>query len=463
MALDSFLGIQRTPGGRGTKPIARSQSHLSKSNGGWQSQRWHLWLLLAGLLLRVAYVLTVDKESSFGGWDGKEYYAYGQSLLGLRWDNYPRFFNNIRPPFYPIFLTPFLAVSDQIVWHIQLFQCGLGVLQALILAKIVGRWVGQRSGHETGQRAGNWAFVIALFHPFLIYYCGFVLTETLFITLLWFGIACLQRLEGPESENKTRWLVGGAIALGLACLTRPTLQLFLPIAAIWIGCRFWRTTGWMTGLKQMASFTAIVSVFLLPWMLGNLWVHGEFTLAPGTANTAYAFSNSPDYLSMYEAKTKDEYYKSFERLTTRFSLESGVQPETWMSEARDFRQNHRADWLRLQWYKFKHFWTPWLNPMIFSRANILISVITITPLFLLGAVELLRRLPTRDPFLFLLVGLIAVGYLVAGFLFHVQVRYRFPYVDLTLMVLSASLLGQMQLSRLRGLKLVKLLRPVPAN
>jgi hypothetical protein len=90
-------------------------------------------------------------------------------------------------------------------------------------------------------------------------------------------------------------------------------------------------------------------------------------------------------------------------------------------------------------------------------------VITITPLFLLGAVELLRRLTTRDPFLLLLVGLIAVGYLVAGFLFHVQVRYRFPYVDVTLMILTASLLGQLQLSRLGGLKLAKLHRPVAAN
>ncbi|HEY0431457.1 MAG TPA: glycosyltransferase family 39 protein [Pyrinomonadaceae bacterium] len=442
--------------------IPGTQSDVTNSNAGWRWQKWHLWLLVAGLLLRVAFALTVDKESSFGGWDGKEYYAYGQSLLALRWDNYPRFFNNIRPPFYPIFLTPFLAVNDQIVWHIQLFQCGLGVLQAFILAKVVGRWLGQRAGNGDGQRAGNWAFVIALFHPFLIYYCGFVLTETLFITLLWFGIACLQRLADPGQENQTRWLVGGAVALGLGCLTRPTLQLFLPIAALWIGWRVWRSYDWMTGLKRMAAFTAIVSALLLPWMIGNLCAHGEFTLAPGNTQVSYAFSNSPEYLRMYESKTKQEYYENFEGLIRKFSVESGTSPETWIAEARDFRQNHREEWWRLQAFKFKHFWTPWLNPLIFSRANVLISLVTITPLFLLGALELVRRRRIIDPFLVLLLGLIAVGYLVGGFLFHVQVRYRFPYVDLTLMILSASLLGQLQLSKLRDLKLVRMLRPVRA-
>src|SRR3984893_1437228 len=278
-----------------------SQKLVAGVSSDWTLQNWHVWLLVIGLLLRCAFVLTVNKESSFGGWDGKEYYAYGQSLLALRWDHYPRYFNNIRPPFYTIFLTPFLALNDHIVWHIQLFQSVLGVVQAFILAKIACHWA--------GRRAGNWAFVVALVHPFLIYYCAFVLTETLFITLLWFGILCLQRLDAPLAAVRTRWLTLGAAALALACLTRPTVQVFLPLAALWIGWRIWRMNDRITAVKSVGYFTTIVSVLLLPWMIGNLWAHGEFSLGPGTAQTAYAFSNSPDYLRMYEAKTKREYYE----------------------------------------------------------------------------------------------------------------------------------------------------------
>ena len=42
----------------------------------WTWRRWHLWAAAAGLLIRIAYCLTVSKESSFAGWDGKEYFAY---------------------------------------------------------------------------------------------------------------------------------------------------------------------------------------------------------------------------------------------------------------------------------------------------------------------------------------------------------------------------------------------------
>src|SRR5207253_4461587 len=153
---------------------------VAADTNGWRLQNWHLWLLVVGLLIRIAFSLTVDKESSFGGWDGKEYFAYAQSLVHLRWDDYPRYFNSIRPPFYPIFLMPFVAINDQVVWPIQMIQSAIGCLQALILAGIMGRW--------RGRRAANWALVIALFNPFLIYYCAFVLTETIFITLLWSAI-----------------------------------------------------------------------------------------------------------------------------------------------------------------------------------------------------------------------------------------------------------------------------------
>lgn len=403
----------------------------------WSWQRRHLPVLIFGILIRFLFAMSMDREATFGGWDGKEYYAYAQSLLALKWDNYPRYFNNIRPPFYPIFLTPFIAINDHVIWHIQLAQCLLGAAQVIILAKIAGRWA--------GKEAGNWAFIFAVFYPFFIYYPAFVLTETVFITLLWLGIACLQRSN--DLTTGLRWLVGSALALGFACLTRPALQPFLAVAVFWIGWRMWQTQGWAVAFKRMGLFTILVSAILLPWMIGNRLVHGEFTLAPGGAVTAYALSNSPEYLRMYEAKTKEEYYQNSDRLAARFSVDSGISQETWMKEARDFRQNHSADWWLLQWYKFKHFWTPWLNPVIFSRANFLISLLANTPLFLLAGAELIRRRGKSDPFLVLLLGLVAVGYLVAGFLFHVQVRYRIPYVDVTFMLLTASLLGALASQR----------------
>jgi len=301
------------------------------------------------------------------------------------------------------------------------------------LAHIAGRW--------RGQRAGNWAFAIALFHPFLIFYCGFVLTETVFIALLWGGIACLQRLSEPQPNNPIRWLTYGGVALALACLTRAPLQLFLPVAALWIGWQSLRNDDWRCALKRTAYFTTVVSVLLVPVMARNYVVYGEISLAPGAGPEMFAWGNSPEYLNLNEAQTKDEYYRIQDQLTARLSVAASASLGPWLQEVHDFRQNRRADWWRLQWYKFKHFWTPWLTPLICSRSNYLISMVANTPLFLLAAIELFRPRARRDAFLILLLGLIAIGYLVGGFLFHVQVRYRIPYVDVTFILLTASLLG----------------------
>lgn len=419
--------------------------HLLSREKRWKWQRWHLWLLIIGLLIRVVYGLMVSREASFGGWDGKEYYAYAHSLLAFQGDAYPRYFNSIRPPFYPIFLIPFIILKDNSVWHIQLAQAGLGVLQAFVLAKIAGRW--------RGQRAGNWAFALALFHPFLIYFCAFVLTETIFILLLWCGIGCLQRVNDPKLDSATGWLTLSAASLALGCLTRAPLQLFLIVAVFWIGWRTLALKGWKIALQRMAYFTLVVSLLLLPWMIYNLRTHGEFTLAPGGGQAMYTLSNSPDYLHVFEATTKDEYYQAQDRMTRRISAEEKSSLEAWAAEVETWRQTHKADWLRLQWYKFKHFWTPWLNPVIFSRANFLMSVVSAAPLFLLAPVELWRRRKLRDPFLILLLGLIGVGYLVGGFLFHVQIRYRIPYVDISFLLLTASLLSSFSFKKLSEWKL----------
>ncbi len=404
--------------------------------GTWRLEKWHLWLLLLGFGLRFGYGLTVSHEAAFGGWDGKEFHAYAQSLLHWQGDDYPRFFNFIRAPFYAIFLMPFVAFSADWVWPIQLVQSLLGVLQAILLGRIAGCWA--------GPRAGQWAFLIALFHPFFIYYCAFVLTETVFITLLWAGMAALQNLASANPFPPTsswRPLNCAAVALALACLTRPGLQLFLILAVLWLGLQTGRRNGGWAALQRMTCFTLVVSALLLPWLLGNLWTHGEFTLAPRHGQAVFLQTHSLEYLHMNEAKTKADYYQAFTKSCSDISVNSPLPPESWMTIARAFPQEHPEEWRRLQGHKLVHFWTPWLNPLIFPRSQFLLSVFSQTPLFVLAALELWRRRRAIDSFLCLLLGLVAIGYVVGGLLFIVAVRYRIPFVDVAFLVLSASWLG----------------------
>jgi 4-amino-4-deoxy-L-arabinose transferase-like glycosyltransferase len=423
--------------------IKRRLAHLDE-NGiqpmRWTMNRYHLWLLIAGLILRIAFSLTVDKESSFGGWDGKEYYAYAHSILSLRWDNYPRYFNSIRPPLYPLFLVPFVYARDGSIWPIQFVQSVISVGQAVLLAQLVGRW--------RGQRAGSWALALVLFNPFLIYYCAFVLTETVFITLVWLGIYCFLRTRDPCAP--AAWLISAAVAFALACLTKAPFQLFLIFAFCWVGWTALNNAGLRNAVQRVALFTAIVSAVLLPAFIANYVSHSELSLAPGAGPEMYAYGNSPEYLRTQQAQTKSEYYEISDRLMGRLSVDSREALPAWINEVRNFR--YTRQWWLLQWLKFRHFWTPWLNPVIFSRGMFLLSLVSITPVFVLGALELLRLMKRPDAFLGLMVGLMVVGYTVGGLLFHVQVRYRIPYVDMAFIVLTASLLGRVHLPKLFSAK-----------
>ncbi|MGE0882717.1 MAG: glycosyltransferase family 39 protein [Blastocatellales bacterium] len=417
---------------------------ISEEERRWIWRHWHWWLLIIGLALRLALCLTVSKTAAFFGWDGTEYHAYAQSLLAGQGDEYPRVAYAIRPPFYPIFLVPFVAISSQIVWHIQLVQSVLGVISATILALVAGKLA--------GQKAGDWAFTISIVHPFLVNTVGYLMTENIFIPLLWGGVLFLMKSDSDSTRISNKDVTIAGLLLGLACLTRPPLQLFLVVAVCWIGWRAWKKQNIVSAIKRMALFTAVSSAALVPVLVWNWQKYREFTLSPHGWNVMYVYGNSSDYLQLYEAKTKQEYYKILDRMNVSISMEGAPALDSWLAETHRFRTNHPEDWFRLQWYKFRHFWTPWLNPLIFPRSIFVLSLFTVTPIFILGLIEIWKRRKSFDSFLVLLIGLIFVGYLVGGLLFHVQVRYRIPFVDVAFIVLTASFLGQLDFTRIFSLK-----------
>ena len=186
---------------------------MSDNSSIWRIQWWHVVLLCVGFLLRIGCAYHIGKDDPFGGWDGREYYGLATHLLSFQGFDYPRFFNFIRAPGYPLFLMPFIALSPHGLWPIQLANCLLGVFQVLLLAWITSQWA--------GPRAANYAFSLAVFHPFLFYFGSFIQTESLFITLLWLGIAGMQKFDAADRSISYRWVVWSGLALGLACLVRP--------------------------------------------------------------------------------------------------------------------------------------------------------------------------------------------------------------------------------------------------
>lgn len=87
------------------------------------------------------------------------------------------------------------------------------------------------------------------------------------------------------------------------------------------------------------------------------------------------------------------------------------------------------------------YWRPWLNPRAFSPALVAVSAAVMVPLSVFGAAAVASPL-RRHPFCKLLLLVIAVGFITGGLFFMTSVRFRVPFVDVSLMVLAAAWLGR---------------------
>ncbi len=420
-------------------------------------QRWLLSILLViGLGLRTGLSLRTDPESSLIELeDGIEYLAYARSIIDGKWDDHPRIYDLVRAPLYPLFLVPFEALTPQkgreltpsAKHHLEppvkvsrgMFRAIQAVQVALSLA--TAGLVGLIARRLAGPSAQIWATGFMALNPFVATFAGWVMTETLFIFLVWAALHQLQVFAAETGRRRTWRLVGAAVVLALGCLCRPTLQALLPFVALWAGWVVWRTEGWRPAVARMAILTAVVSTLLVPFQYRNWRHHGEFNLSPGYATAVACMANSEEYYRTLTAGSQEEYQAHLAVLFKDYHKSSGLKGEDWRRDARRFRQEHPGEFWHLQMLKVLIYWRPWLNPKAFSPAFVAVSAAVMVPLFVFGAAAVASPL-RRHPFCKLLLLVIAVGFITGGLFFMTSVRFRVPFVDVSLMVLAAAWLGR---------------------
>ena len=128
---------------------------------------------------------------------------------------------------------------------IQAVQVALS-LATVGLVGLVGRRL-------AGPAAQVWATGFMALNPFLATFAGWVMTETLFIFLVWAALHQLQAFAAETGRRRSWRLVGAGVVLALGCLCRPTLQALLPFVALWAGWRVWRTEMVFCRRGQLAS------------------------------------------------------------------------------------------------------------------------------------------------------------------------------------------------------------------
>lgn len=263
------------------------------------SQRTHrialMVVVLLGLAVRVLWVSSrpVDEAAMQALPDQQEYLTLGRHLLegqGLVFYD-DRFRANVyayRMPLYPAFVAA-CGANVRVVLVVQALIDAMTIIGVTALAMAVLPAPSRRLGSVL-------TAVLVAFNPFLIYFCGLVLSETLFTAMMMWGMVLLlvggrggRWVIGGEADNNIRpwtgtglWL-GGGLLLAASTLVRPSaapLALVLGIAATFAqrgfvpaGASVFRPRWPLPVATTMLLLTVAV---LTPWAYRNKQVVGTW-------------------------------------------------------------------------------------------------------------------------------------------------------------------------------------------
>ncbi len=224
-----------------------------------------------------------------------------------------------RAPLYPLVLAPFTLLSDDPVsWSSVMAARFLGCLLGAWMVWLVIRWTHALAGNQSALMAG----LLASLYPGAVGMSIFVLSESvstplivLACMLLWFASSKQSRpISSLIRGSPPDWLlfIAAGVALGLACLARPSWSLW-PLAALactliacWLGsqrtnscransCRTLSSnsvdaispsaervrpnarrvelTNWFTGAAFFVFGTLLI---MSPWWVRNFWITGKW-------------------------------------------------------------------------------------------------------------------------------------------------------------------------------------------
>ncbi len=250
----------RARAGQPARPIATEQT---RDGSGRPSRGYVLVLgaiLLAGLLVRIGYVLSQPRHDPSFSWpilDGAYYLDWARSILtGASWDGSAFYM----APLYPYLLAGFLRLFGESFTLLYLLQHLAVVASAGVLAEFARRAADEKAALAT-------AALVLLYHP-LLFFASRPLGEP--VPLLAISLALLL----AHAEGSPMWAAAG-VAAGVASLGRPNLLL---VPALWAAAEVGRRRYLRAGALLLGTALAVS-----PVALRNHLVSGH--LVPISANS----------------------------------------------------------------------------------------------------------------------------------------------------------------------------------
>ncbi len=221
-----------------------------------------MWLFAVGFALRAAYTLLANGRSPVPYADSADYDTLAWNLargVGFALNGaagpHPTAF---RPPLVPWLTSLVYRGVGHDFFAALLLQCAIGALIAPVLAGYARA--------TFGGGVARWAGWLAALCPPLVFFSGYLLTETTFALLLL--IALHLSAEWVKTPRPARAL-GAGLVWGIAALARPT-SLPLPLlVALWAWFPLGLTVTRRDRLRQVALLFAGVALAVGPWTIRN--------------------------------------------------------------------------------------------------------------------------------------------------------------------------------------------------
>ena len=414
----------------------------------------HAVLFALALVLRVAWVLKVDREG-FVLNDAAIYNAQGVSInqgLGFR-----PIYGGVSaqwPPGYGVLLAGVYFVFGLHPVAGELTNAVFGALTVVLLVVLVERLFDRR----TAALAGLWLAVM----PGPIMWTDMLVTETVF-TFLFVALFVLFAF-GPRSpgtaalstRRQVLWLVAVGIVIGVGANVRGEAVTWglLPIVY------FWRAVPWRTLIARVAVIGVVAVACLTPWMIRNAVRMGA--LVPTGTNASHTlWAGHNPAATGGQTYPPDEYFDQFTQTAPERELESAA---ALRRDAIEYAVNHPLNELKLIPLKLiylnrgdSHAFA-WINAVPEGEAppvpRVWVERLTVIADFAyytllattLAATAVLGRRLWRPPAMRVMAASFCTALFLYGWMYYGNYRYRLPFEPLMITV-SAVLVTRVWRSR----------------
>lgn len=366
-----------------------------------------LTITLIALLTRIVFC-SIYGDLSFG--DTEVYQKDGVSLFKTGFIR-----SHIYTPIYPIWTY----LSDSFI-GLQNADIIISSLSVIVFYKVsLAITVDKSTSFLTA--------ILAAFYPHFIFYSVSQLSETLFIFLFYSAIWAFYQ--------KRFWI--GSTLLVVSILTRPSTDLFAPLAIILFSI-FVHKLGWKATVKNMLCYAGVYLTLMSPWWVHNHLKYGEFVrLSLGDGHVLYSGNNQHNRTGGGVATGS-----SYDDLDT--TIFDHIKNPVERNEAKKraaiiFIKDNPSQFISLAAKKFIRFWRLWPFAPEYQKLHyIVVSLLSygvVLALALFSFVSACKKnFRNMSPLISYTLFLCVVSMMTIG-----SIRYRLP-VEPFLIILASSYL-----------------------